>query len=98
MRGVSSNLHNRYSNVGKLGFLDNAAALHELELAVSAKNLNIGVLQLTMDFGMVCWIFMAIIVFLHLPTKYSSRELILLISTVEPMAAMELRKIFQDEF
>ena len=33
------------------GFLDNAAALPELELAVSAKNLNIGVLQLTMDFG-----------------------------------------------
>ena len=51
-----------------------------------------------MDFGMVCWIFMAIIVFLHLPTKYSSRELILLISTVEPMAAMEMRKILLDEF
>ena len=51
-----------------------------------------------MDFGMVSWIFMAIIVFLHLPTKYSSRELILLISTVEPMAAMEMRKILQDQF
>ena len=30
-----------------------AAALHELELAVSAKNLNIGVFQLTMDFGII---------------------------------------------
>ena len=30
--------------------------------------------------------------------KYVSCEFILLISTVEPMAAMEMRKILQDQF